>query len=374
MKISPKQLFWIIAILDIGMTLLLTQTPAIAAAKQDAWICFAIAGAVSVGLTFIAGKLSLLYPNQTFIEYCQTILGKWLGRIIVIPYFIQLIPTMGIILRESSDFIQMTLFRNTPLLVLILLMIYLMVYITYKGGIEGIARCSEFIGPVIFLVIIFTMLLSLSNIQWKQIFPIYADSGWRKIVEGSFAPVGFLGEANIIMMLLFFTKDPKKGVKITIGGIAMVSFIIMLNTLEVIMVFGSGLASRLWYPYFEMVRYISALEFLQNVEIFLTVIWMLSVFIKLSTFLFVTSHGIGQLFHLKDWRKVIWFIAIALIPLSTSLYPNIDVSSVGYPKRFFIPYVVPINMIVIPMLLLVVGTIRKNRKEKRGPLATSGSS
>lgn len=91
----------------------------------------------------------------------------------------------------------------------------------------------------------------------------------------------------------------------------MVSFIIMLNTLEVITVFGSGLASRLWYPYFEMVRYISALEFLQNVEIFLTVIWMLSVFIKLSTFLFVTSHGIGQLFHLKDWRKVIWFIALA---------------------------------------------------------------
>ncbi|WP_160719439.1 GerAB/ArcD/ProY family transporter [Bacillus sp. USDA818B3_A] len=363
MKISPKQLFWIIAILNIGMTLLLTQTPAITAAKQDAWICFVIAGGAGVGLVFIAGKLSLLYPDQTFIEYSQTILGKWLGRIIVIPYFIQLIPTMGIILRESSDFIQMTLFRNTPLLVLIVLMLYLMVYVTYKGGIEGIARCSEMIGPVIMVIIILTMLLNLNNIEWKQILPLYADSGWRKIAEGSLSPIAFLGEANIIMMLTYFTKHPKKSVSITIKGVAMVSFIIMLNTLEVIMVFGSGLAAHIWYPYFEMVRYISVLEFIQNIEIIPTVIWMLSIFIKLSTFLFVTSHGIGQLFHLKDWRKVIWFIAILLIPLSI-MYRNIDVSSINYPNKFFIPFVVPINMVAIPLFLLVVGTIRKTRKEK----------
>ncbi|MEH7418449.1 endospore germination permease [Neobacillus drentensis] len=369
MKISPRQLFWIIAILDIGMTLLLTQTPAIAAAKQDAWICFVIAGAASIGLIFIAGKLSLLYPNQTFIEYSQTILGKWLGRIIVIPYFIQLIPTMGIILRESSDFIQMNLFRNTPLLVLILLMLYLMVYVTYKGGIEGIARCSEMIGPVIIIVIILTMLLSINNIQWKQILPVYVDSGWGAIAKGSLAPVAFLGEANVIMMLTCFTTEPKKSVSITIKGIVMISIIIILNTVEVIMVFGSGLASRIWYPYFEMVRYISAMEFLQNIEIIPTVIWILSVFIKLSTFLFVTSHGIGQLFHLKDWRKVIWIIALTLIPLSV-LYRNIDVSSIEFPNNFFIPYVLPINMVAIPLLLLIVGTIKKTRKEKRDSLAT----
>lgn len=365
MKISSKQLFWIIAIIEIGMTLLLTQSPAIASAKQDAWICFALAGLAGAGITFIAGKLSLLYPNQTFIEYCQTILGKWLGRLIIIPYFIQLLLTMGVILRQSSDFIQISLFRNTPLVVLILLMLYLMVYVTFKGGIVGIGRCSEMIGPLIFIVIIITMLFSLNDIQWTHILPIYADSGWKPILKGGLGPLSFLSEASLIMMLISFVQDPKKGVNYAILGVGIVSIFIMINTIEVIMVFGSGLPGRMWYPYFEMVRFISVMEFLQNIEIIVSVVWILSVFIKLSTFLFITSHGIGQLFHLKDWRKCTWFVAITVIPLAL-FYRNIDIASVVFPNKIFIPFILPINMVGIPLLLLVVGTIRKNRKEKRG--------
>lgn len=364
MKITAKQLFWVIAILEIGMTLLLTQSPAVSEAKQDAWISFAFAGVAGVAITFVAGKLSLLYPDQTFIEYCQTILGKWLGKIIVIPYFIQLFSTMGIILRQSTDFIHMNLFRNTPLIVLIVLLLFLMVYVTYNGGIEGIARCSELIGPVIFIVTIITMVLSLSNIEWKQILPIYTDSGWMGILKGGLAPVSFLGEASLLMMLTCFVENPRKGVSYAIGGVGIVSFLIVINTMEVIMVFGSTLTARIWYPYFEMVRYISALEFLQNIEMIVIMIWILSVFIKLSTFLFITSHGLGQLFRLKDWRKVIWFVALALIPLSV-LYRNIDIASIEFPSKFFIPYILPINMIGIPFLLLMVGTIRKNRKERQ---------
>lgn len=365
MKISSKQLFWIIAILEIGMTLLLTQSPAIAAAKQDAWICFAVAGLAGVVITFIAGRLSLLYPNQTFVEYCQTILGKWLGRLIVIPYLIQLFLTMGVILRQSSDFIQMNLFRKTPLVVIAILMLYLMVYVTYKGGIEGIGRCSEMIGPIIIIVTIFTMLLILTDIEWKQILPFYADSGWKTILKGSLAPLSFLSEGSLIMMLICFVNDPRKGVTNAIRGVGLVSIFIMINTAEVIMVFGSGLAGRIWYPYFEMVRFISFMEFLQNIEIIVTVVWILSVFIKLSLFLFVTSHTIGHLFHLKDWKKSIWFVAITVIPLAL-FYRNIDIASVVFPNKIFTPLIMPINMVGIPLLLLVVGTIRKNRKEKRG--------
>jgi spore germination protein KB len=365
MKITAKQLFWIITILEIGMTLLLTQSPAVTEAHQDAWISFALAGLAGVGITFVAGKLSLLYPNQTFIEYSQTILGKWLGRIIVIPYMIQLFATMGIILRQSTDFIQMTLFKNTPLIVLISLMLYLMVYVTYKGGIVGIARCSELIGPAIFIVIIITMALSLNNIEWKQILPIYADSGWQGILRGGLAPLSLLGESSLLMMLISFVENPKKGVSSALSGVGIVSFLIMIITIEVIMVFGSGLTARIWFPYFEMVRYISVLEFLQNVEIIVTVVWILSVFIKLSTFLFITSHSLGQLFGLKDSRKLIWFIALSLIPLSL-VYRNIDIATIEFPKKFFIPFMLPINMIGIPLLLLIIGTIRKNRKEKQG--------
>ncbi|NRF93208.1 endospore germination permease [Paenibacillus frigoriresistens] len=362
MKISGLQMFWMMATLEFGMTLLLSQSPAIAEAKQDAWISFIIAGVAAIMLTFVSAKLSLLYPHQTFIQYSQTILGKWLGKIIVIPYFIQWFSAIGVILRDSSDFILMTLFHKTPLIVLVVLMLYLIVYVTYQGGIEGIARCSEVIGPIIFLVIILTLILNYNNIEWKRILPIYADSGWMSILKGGLSPVSFFGESVSIMMLICFMAEPSKGVSRTIWGVGFASFFTCISTLAVLMVFGSGLTAKMWYPYFEMVRYISVMEFIQNIEILVTVIWMFSVFIKLSVYLFITSYGAAQWLNIKDWKKVIWFVALGVVPLAM-IYKNIDTSSINYVKKYWIPYVFPINMVGIPLLLWIVGSIRKNSKE-----------
>jgi spore germination protein KB len=362
MNISSKQMFWIVAIIDFGMTLLLTQSPTIEVAKQDAWISYIISGCAAAMITFVSGKLSLLYPNQTFIEYSQTILGKWLGKLIVIPYFIQWILVMGVILRQSSEFIRMVLFRNTPLIVMIIFLLYLMTFITYRGNIEAIGRCSEIFGPVIIIVTIITLLLSLSNVHLNAILPIFVDSGFKSILTGSLNPLSFLGEASLIMMLIKFNKDPKKGAFYSVLAVGFISIFIMFITIETIMVLGPTLASRLWYPYFEMVRFISLMEFLQNIEIIVAVIWILSIFIKLSTYFFITTYGIAQWLNLKDWRKVIWFAVIILIPIAL-YFPNIDVASVEFPKKVGMTFLLQFNMVSIPFFLWIVGIIRKKRKE-----------
>jgi spore germination protein KB len=364
MKISSRQMFWIVAILEFGMTLLLTQSTTIEAAKQDAWISYAVSGFLAVIITFISGKLSLLYPNQTFIEYSQTILGKWLGKLIVIPYFLQWFLIMGVILRQSSEFIRMVLFRNTPLIVIVLLMLYLMTFVTYRGNIEAIGRCSEVFGPVIIVITIITLLLSFSNVDLKGILPIFVDSGWKTTLTSSLTPLSFFGEASIIMMLIKFNKDPKKGVSSSILAVGLISIFIMIITIETIMVLGPTLASRLWYPYFEMVRFISLMEFLQNIEIIVAVVWILSIFIKLSTYLFITTFGIAQWLNLKDWRKMIWFAIIILIPISL-YFPNIDSVSIEFPNKIWMPFILPINMVAIPFSLWIIGAFRKKKKERQ---------
>jgi len=113
-----------------------------------------------------------------------------------------------------------------------------------------------------------------------------------------------------------------------------------------------------------MIRFISIMEFLQNIEIFVLVIWFLSVFIKLSTYLFITSYGIADFLHLKNRGKVVWITALVIIPISM-YFPNIITASIEFPEKIYLPYIVPINMVGIPLILLIVGTIRKNRS-KRG--------
>jgi len=59
--------------------------------------------------------------------------------------------------------------------------------------------------------------------------------------------------------------------------------------------------------------------------------------------------------------KIQPIIQIASIVLSL-IYPNNNVASVSYLEKYWIPFVLPINMIGIPLLLWGIGVIRKNSK------------
>ncbi|MCM2534714.1 spore germination protein [Neobacillus pocheonensis] len=133
--------------------------------------------------------------------------------------------------------------------------------------------------------------------------------------------------------------------------------LVTIGTLMVIFTFGPVLPSRLLYPFYDMTRSISVMEFIQNVDILIVVIWFFSIFIKMALYMFLACYGTAQWFHLKDWRKVVWFLA----PISFIVAVSIKNTQMiqYYDKFFLLPFVFPVNMIGIPLLLLVVGWIRR---------------
>lgn len=52
MKISGRQIFWMMFTFEVGQSLLLVIPATIRTAKQDAWISLFIAGCVGIALTF----------------------------------------------------------------------------------------------------------------------------------------------------------------------------------------------------------------------------------------------------------------------------------------------------------------------------------
>lgn len=361
MKISNVQMFWLMASMEIGMTLLLTISPAIRDAKQDAWISMLVAAGVALLITFIVTRLSLLYPNQTLIQFSQTILGKWLGKAIVIPFLVMWYTVLGIVLRQSSDFIHLVLFRRTPLWAVIILALILLVYTTYLGGIEGVGRCSEFLGPIIVLGLTAVLVLCYQNMHWTRMLPVYQDSGGIAILKGAVSPISFLGESVMISMLVAFMSKPQDVLPRVMWAVGLTCAFLLASTLGVILTFGS-LASKMWYPFFDMARYVSVMEFIQNIDSVIVVVWLCSVFIKLSLYMFITSYGTAQWLGVKNWRKLVWFVSPIVLILAL-LPENVDMSSTDYPTKFWVPYVLPVNIVGIPLLLWIVGAIRKKRTQ-----------
>lgn len=358
MKVSGIQVFWMITTMDLGMALIMTLTPSLQAAKQDAWMSILVAGCIVLLVSFLVTKLALLYPGQTLIEFSQSILGKWLGNIVVVIYLIQWYTIIPIVLRQFSDLVEIMILPSTPKQAVILIMIILIVYATYLGGIEGIGRCSEILGPIILLMVIFVLALSVGNIDWKHLLPVYVDSGLKGIIMGATAPASYLGHAVEYVMLATFLINPSKGAPYVYWAVIAATFFVMISMIMAIITVGVNLSPKMWYPFFEMTRKISLFGFLENFDAITIVIWVASVFIKLAVYLFITSYGTAQFLQVKNWRTMVWFIApvmlvFALIPQNVSEATN------HYLLNYWVPVALPLNMIGLPLLLLIVGKIKQ---------------
>ncbi|NOU68984.1 GerAB/ArcD/ProY family transporter [Paenibacillus sp. LMG 31461] len=356
MKISGYQLFWLIFSMEFGMTALFTISTPVFLAKQDAWISMIIATLICLFTTFIAVKLSLLYPEQTFIQYTQTILGKWLGKIILLPYFVMWISVTGIILREYADFVYLALFSSTPLWIVILIMLGAIVYVTYSGGLRSISRSAEIIGPISALGCIVILLFSFKDWDWYNLLPVYANSGVIPIVKASFTPASFLSESFMVVMLIAFMTKPKRAMISSLLGVAAASIAVLAMVLVVILVFGPHLSAKFIYPLYSAMSYISVMDFIQNVDVLAVLLWIVGIFIKLSLYVFITSYGTAQLFHMKKWQHAIWWIAPIVFVIS--LLPRNTNDSMHYAK-FWLAVIFPINLIGMPLLLWFIGIIRK---------------
>lgn len=358
MKISNIQLFWIIFTFLSGNMFLLTISPAIAIAKQDAWISFIIAAGFGGLIIFIGARAALLFPHHTFLDFSKLIFGKWFGTFIVLLFLFQLYTVMANILSEFSVFATKILLPNTPTWVIMLTMIFLIIYGTFIGGIEGIGRSSEVFGPIILIAFLVVLPLSIPNIEINRLLPVVTDTAIMSLLKGALVPASFFGESIIILMLVFFMNEHKKVIRVSLSALMVTSVFMVISVVFVIMIFSAEIAGKLKYAGFELIQYINVMDFLQNLEIIAVLVWVLSVFIKLSVYLFLASYFTAQLFKIKDWKKTIWFVSAVSFSLSLIM---IAMNSYGikYVDVIWIPFVLPINIIGIPLLLWIVGGIRK---------------
>lgn len=357
MKLSKLQFFWLMFTFHVGNMILLTITPSVENAKQDAWISYIIANILGVIIVYFFTKTTQMFPQHTLVQLSKLLFGRFLGIIIVLSYLVMWFLISIIILAVAVDFINTILLQETPPWIIITSMVFLVVYVTGVGGIVGIARCSEFFGPIIILVIIFLVLLMFQDFDSQHFLPIFADTGVIPIMKGALSPLSFLGESVVLLMLAYFSSESNGVFKGAVWGVLAANIIAGIVMLSVLMTFGPELTAKMLYPAFERISYISVMEFVQNLDTLAIIAWHLSIFIKLSLYFFLINYGIAQLIQINSWKKVIWFIAPLLI-----IFPLIipDISYVyNYLYLYRIYLALPINMIGIPLILWILGTIRK---------------
>jgi len=360
-RISYKQLILLIVISRVTLTL--TYLPALSAPpeNQDIWLSELLGFPITLFLSLPVYLLWKRFPDQTIIQYSQTVAGK-AGKLIGILYVWFFIHFTAITVTQFGTFLSTAVMPETPILFFAVSLVLLCAYAA-RNGIEVISRVSELCVLIILVGIITIVLLLTKDMDLKALTPIL-EKGTLPVLHGGFTAAARTVEMLGLAMLLPYLNDRKKVKTIFLAGFALIALRFVIITIPVIAVFGFEEAKTRSFPFFSAIRLINVGDFLERLEAVHMAIWVMGIFIKVSFYYYLAALGLGQLFNLKDYKPLVFPIGTVIIPLSILITPSVVELREFTSYKIFTWYALFFTLF-IPSLLLLIAVIReKGEKQK----------
>lgn len=287
-------------------------------ASIDAYMSPIIAGVIGIVILKLFLYIFDYLPDKNIVEKNKFLFGEILGTII--NYFVCFLFLMiaVVLIYNVSNFAVSQFLAETPLLVFMILLGIVLVY-NVSLGIENISRVGIiFFGIIVFLTIISTLGI-IPTVEMSNIKPIL-EYGYEKPIMGGL----FLSLVNIvpIFSLLIVKKDAlidkkKTGKYLSIFYI-MGIFFIFLTLFLTISSLGIYLSLEYQYAEYTVLKKISFLNFIDRIENFIYIKWILSTIMFLSIILFYISSSINK----KSKKVVPGAILAIVIYISLKIFKN----------------------------------------------------
>lgn len=360
-KINTSEFQILVIAFVIGTSILSVPALLATSAKQDAWIASVLGTLISLFFIFIYNQFFSLYPCMTFVEVNEKVLGKWIGKIAALLYLFYVYHNGSGSLRQIGDFFTTQILVETPIQ-MIMIMLLITSLIGVRLGLEVICRTAVIFFPWMVLLLFILFLFLIPQIKLENIQPILGE-GMKPIIKGSYTNLGlpYLQLTAFLMITPYVTEKAKmkkafyRGT--LIGGIVLTILIIFT-----ILVLGSDITSRQSYSTYILGRKIEIGGFLERIEAIVAIIWVLTIYFKVTICYYVVTLGLAQVLGLKNYQILVFPLAFLIITFSIFMHPDI-VHVSNYIAKTLTPYSLTICFF-LPLLLLVVGKIRKRSASK----------
>ncbi|MGG3506280.1 endospore germination permease [Paenibacillus lautus] len=360
-QISAWQFFLLVFGYLLGTSFFFRPGGLIAIAKQDAWIVPLWAGTAGVLMSLIWIKLANHYPGLTIVQICIKAAGKGVGGLIALLYIGYFVHLSSFVIRNLGDFMTSTLMPRTPI-TLFHIMFLLIICYAVTMGVETLARATEFLFPLVTLILLLVFFIALSEWNWDRFQGMFRMNVWTTMKDTR-SILGFpYMEAFVFMMLFPYVRSK---VKVSfIMGIVIATLLLSATVYFTIGVLGVTRASHETYPLFLIAQEIHIGTFFEHLESTIALILLAAIFIKLSIAYYGAVLGICQLFRVNDRS----WLAFSLILLISGLALGFDnvLENIEFGKRYDFEYT-SLYAIIFPSILLFLTWMKQNKgKQKPG--------
>ncbi|WP_135550081.1 GerAB/ArcD/ProY family transporter [Paenibacillus cymbidii] len=360
-KIGARQFTILVMLYIIGNAILLIPSTLASVAKQDAWIAAMLAVGAALLVIPLCVALGNRFPNMTFTEYLEEIIGKWLGKAVSLLFLLGFpFVIASMTLRNIGDFMTTQTIPETPIQMVHI--IYMAVVVMgVRHGLEPLARAAEIFFPLVVLLFLILVVFISPQMKFVNILPVM-EGGIQAVLKAALPFFSFpLLEPVILLMIFPHVNDRAKAGKALFAGVLLGGIVLCVTTMMTILVLGADQTARNVFPSYVAAKNINIGQFLERIEMILAVLWIVTSFFRLTLLFHISTFGIAQTLNLKDDRFLTLPLAMILVVLSIVVLPHIT-----YLINFNPVWGVyaPTYGLVLPLLLLGIAIIRKKRSNE----------
>ncbi|MDF2558497.1 MAG: gerKB4 [Bacillales bacterium] len=354
-KISLRQTFLIFIVLACSPIIRYTTGYSAAKARQAAWLAPLPAVITLFIMLFILHSIFKKHTDKSMMEVIYEIFGVWVGKIIVFFYFLWSLLLITIYLRYDVERLIGSAYPGIPMYFILLITLLVIAYILPKG-ITNIGRMSEILFLVIMFAFVILCLCMIQNIRMDSVLPV-STKEVLPILQGSMVTTAIGSYFFLMFFIGEFINDKAKLLK---SGISTIVFFILFSAVIVFEVVGtltSSVTQRIPFAYLVAVKQISILDTIEKIESIVVGVFIFSDFILLTVLIFISLNIIKSLSKLKETNHLLNIYLVLLYLLTLGLTINrFDL------ETFSMNFLVYINStfgVIIPIILFIVGKIRK---------------
>ncbi|EPR09510.1 GerAB/ArcD/ProY family transporter [Ruminiclostridium papyrosolvens] len=354
-QISDKEAIILIMMFIIGTTLIVGTG---GNAKNDAWISGILATFSFIPLLLIFSRLLSLFPGKDLFDIFSMVFGKVPGKILSAIYIWYSFHLGGLVLRNFGEFVNVVAFPETPLFIPMLCLGIVCIAAVYLG-IEVMSRTTAIFVPLIISIVFVVLILGIPQLRMDYIQPILGN-GFTTILVGAFSTFSFPMAETVIFLCIFTSLQTKKSPKrVYIWGTFIAASMIIIITIRNIAVLGN-LAGNFYFPSYVAASRIRVGNFIQGVEVTVSFVFILGVFVKCTVCLLAACKGIAKVFNLKDYRSIVVQTGLLMIYFSYTVYYTIIEMNYWINKIY--PYYAFPMQVIIPVITWIIAEIKKSRQ------------
>ncbi|MCR2805673.1 GerAB/ArcD/ProY family transporter [Paenibacillus soyae] len=360
-KISHYQLASGIILFQIGSSSLFLLA---SNAKQDAWIATSIAMIAGFCLLlFVTLPIQKMEPGKNLVQILQTYMGKYAGAIIAAAYILYFSYKSIRNVREFGDLMIVYLLPNTPLSVILLILVFLSGYAVYQG-LEVFFRITEFLLPIVVFIYAALILTLLSSgiVHFERLEPLL-EHGIKPVFDAAIPEVISFPFGEMVVLLMFWSHYNNKPnmSRVTLASY-LFSGVFIIFTNMIILASLSATSFLIAIPFMMGTSFIQIAGIIERMDPFVAILLFTGVFIKQTTYFLAAVLACSELFKMKR-RKALIPIG-ALIFIGCLLFRS-HMEQVWTGFKYNVVFHFPIFQIWIPAALVLVMLLKKYFKRAR---------